>query len=85
MSQEQFLDGLVSLLKDAGMAFMISGSLASSFHGEPRTTNDLDLVVDPNIQSLNRFIDSLPGDWYVSREAALHGRTVFNVIDREHG
>jgi hypothetical protein len=41
---------------------MVSGSLASSFHGDPRATNDFDLVIDPNPSSLNRFVNSLPAE-----------------------
>ena len=67
---------------------MVSGSLASSFHGDPRATNDFDLVIDPNLKSLNRFVESLPGDWYASKDAAqaaLRQRSMFNVIDVASG
>ncbi|MGD0541978.1 MAG: hypothetical protein ABSB33_10705 [Tepidisphaeraceae bacterium] len=86
MSQEDFFEQLATRLKAAGIPFMISGSLASSFYGEPRATNDFDLIIDPDASRLNRFLDSLPPEWYVSREAA-HGalarRLMFNVIDTE--
>ena len=67
---------------------MVSGSLARSFHGDPRATNDFDLVIDPNLDSLNRFIDSLPVDWYASKEAAqaaFKQRSMFNVVDAGSG
>ncbi len=71
MSQEAFFAQIATLLKAAGIPFMISGSLASSFYGEPRATNDFDLVIDPDAANLNRFLNSLPPEWYVSSEAAL--------------
>ena len=67
---------------------MISGSLASSFHGEPRATNDLDMVIEPSSDTLNPFVYSLPNQWYVSREAAhaaLGRRSMFNIIDTQQG
>ncbi len=88
MNQEGFLHQITELLNAAAIPFMVSGSLASSFHGEPRATNDLDLVIDPNAETLNRFVRSLPTEWYVSPDAAnaaLNRRSVFNVIDTEHG
>lgn len=88
MSQDDFLNQITKLLNAAAIPFMISGSLASSLHGEPRATNDMDLVIDPNAETLNRFVHSLPAEWYVSPDAAnaaLGQRSMFNVIDTEHG
>lgn len=86
--QEPFFRQLTTLLDRAGIPFMVSGSLASSFHGDPRATNDFDLVIDPDFDSLNRFLRSLPADWYASKDtarAALRQRSMFNVIDSGAG
>jgi hypothetical protein len=86
--QEPFFRQLTMLLERAGIPFMVSGSLASSFHGDPRATNDFDLVIDPHLDSLNRFVESLPADWYASKEAAqaaLRQRSMFNVVDASSG
>ena len=45
MNQEDFLERLVAKLEDAGIPYMISGSLGSTLHGEPRAINDIDLVI----------------------------------------
>jgi hypothetical protein len=34
-------------LRGAGVPWMLTGSTASSYYGEPRATNDVDIVVDP--------------------------------------
>jgi hypothetical protein len=41
------LERLVRLLEGASIPFMIAGSFASTAHGLPRTTQDLDVVIDP--------------------------------------
>jgi len=68
---------------------MLAGSFASSYHGDPRTTNDIDLVIAPTRTSLEAFVRSLePTEYYVSPEAALEafGRQgQFNVIVLESG
>jgi hypothetical protein len=87
-NQKDFFQQLAALLTSAGIPFMVSGSLASSFHGRPRATNDFDIVVDPQPDSLDKFVDSLPSDWYISRDAArlaLTQRSMFNVLDPEGG
>ena len=64
--------------------YMLSGSLCSSFHGQPRATNDADIVIDPTKDQLLAFVDSLEPDYYVSRDGALDSldnHSMFNVID----
>ena len=68
---------------------MIGGSFASTFHGHPRATQDIDIVIDPTRDALLRFTTSLPGERvYVGQTAALEAfehRVMFNVIDLESG
>jgi len=46
-------------LDGAGVPYMLVGSFASTPHGAPRTTQDIDLVIDPTSASLARFVASL--------------------------
>ena len=41
-----FLKRLVEKLSEAGIPFMLVGSVAASYHGHPRSTFDIDAVVD---------------------------------------
>jgi len=87
-SQRDFLARLVARLDAAGIPFMISGSLGSGFHGEPRATNDIDVVIDPTEAQLNVFIQSLGEGYYVSPEharEAFRNRRMFNVVDHRTG
>jgi len=76
-------------LERAGIPYMVTGSLASSFHGEPRTTRDVDLVIDPTPQALTGFVDGLPAaEFYVDADAArvaLQERSQFNLVEVETG
>lgn len=89
MSQGDLLAHITRRLDDAGIPHMVVGSLASSFHAEPRTTQDLDIVIDPTADGLRLFVDGLPGvDFYVDASAAadaLDRRTSFNIIEIETG
>jgi hypothetical protein len=80
---------IVRKLDRAGIEHMLAGSFASSFHGEPRTTNDIDLVIDCDRASLERFVRRLdPSRFYVSAEAADQAwrqRGLFNVVVLESG
>ncbi len=84
--QEAFLRRLVQALDKAKIAYMLSGSLGSSFHGEPRATNDIDMVIAAEEKQLLRFVELLGDKYYVSRKAVLeacHHRSMFNIIDHE--
>jgi hypothetical protein len=64
---------------------MVVGSLASSFHGEPRQTRDIDIVVEADPDGLRRFRESLDEDEFYSDAAAMleavDRRTSFNIVD----
>lgn len=67
---------------------MISGSVASSFHGEPRATNDVDIVIGATPSQLHKFVQSLGREYYVSAAAAenaLQHNSMFNVVDIQTG
>ena len=80
-----FLARLSAKLTSAGVPHMVVGSFASSFHGVPRSSQDLDLVIDPEPASLRRFLADLPpAEYYADADAAvdaLDRRGQFNVID----
>jgi len=89
MTLAGLLARLVKALDDAGIPYMVTGSLASSFHGEPRATMDIDIVIDPAPDSLDRFLARLEPstrrlDAHAARQA-LRDRTQFNVIDPDTG
>jgi hypothetical protein len=84
MNQHEFVLDLIRRLETAGIPFMIVGSLCSVFYSKPRFTEDADLVIDPSPEQLERFLQLLGEDYYVSPEAARDAyrrRSMFNVMD----
>lgn len=80
-----FLSRLVGALDQAGVPSMLAGSFASSMHGAPRATRDIDLVIDPTSDSLDSLVDRLAReDFYLDPDVAkaeFRRRGQFNVID----
>ena len=67
---------------------MVTGSVASTYFGEPRQTRDVDVVVDPVPETLDPFVASWKGDGYADLTAAreaLAERGMFNIVDYETG
>lgn len=86
--QADFLNRLTAKLSAAGIPFMLVGSVAASYHGHPRSTLDIDLVVEADEAALCRFARSLGDGYYVDEDAirdAVRWRSVFNIIDEDSG
>ena len=87
--QREFLEQLVGQLEKCSVAFMVTGSIASSFHGEPRATRDVDLVIDCSGDQLAALLEAVQQQgWYVDPAAAMAAhaeRAMFNIIDPASG
>jgi len=83
MSLAAAFEPLRAALEYAEIRYAIGGSWASTAFGEPRFTNDLDILGEFTEQNLERFLSSLPDTFYVDAEEALtairRGRS-FNAI-----
>jgi len=82
--EEETLATVVRDLNRLGIPYMLTGSVASSYHGHPRTTHDADLVIDPTPAQLDELVEQLASDdFYVDADSArdaLRRRSQFNVI-----
>jgi hypothetical protein len=80
---------IVEVLDRASIPYMLTGSFASSYHGAPRATQDIDIVIAPTPDQLRTLITLLPEtEYYADLEAALdaHRRqSQFNIIDLATG
>jgi hypothetical protein len=83
--EQEALVGLVRVLQQLGIPHMVTGSVASSFHGRPRLTHDADVVVDPTPEQLDALVKGLleAGHYVDASRArdALRRRVPFNVVD----
>ena len=89
MNVPESLRRCIAELNRAGIPYMLTGSFASAHYGVPRSTQDIDIVIEANEAQIRDLIRGLSGArYYVELDAALeaHRReSMFNVIDRETG
>jgi hypothetical protein len=74
---------IVAALQQLGVSYYIGGSVASSAHGLPRTTLDVDLVADLKPTHVEDLVRILGGEYYLDAEVirdATRQLTTFNVI-----
>jgi hypothetical protein len=79
------LDAIATALDALGITWAIGGSLASSAHGEPRATNDVDVIALLDEPAARKLGTLLGPDFYIDDDvarAAVRARSSFNVIDK---
>lgn len=89
MSQQELLKRVVQTLNQAGIEYMLTGSVASSLQGEPRSTHDIDLVITIQSPQINRLVQAFTSpDFYLDRDAildAIRRKSMFNLINTKSG
>jgi len=84
MSAElEVLQDAIARLEGAGIAYMLTGSVALSYYAEPRMTRDVDLVVELENRDPGSVAALFAPDYYVSETdvaQAIAARTMFNVL-----
>lgn len=74
---------IANVLERLGVPYLIGGSLASSLHGLPRATQDVDVVAALEARHVPGLVSALEEDFYLDEPAvrdAVARRSTFNVI-----
>ncbi len=80
------VERIASILTSLGIRFHLTGGLASSFYGEPRTTRDADFVVRLAPGDVRPLIDALNERFLINEASvrdAVGRRGMFQALDRE--
>ena len=65
MSVPDVFRRITTALNQARISYMLSGSFASAHYGVPRSTQDIDLVVEATPTELRAFVEALSaGEYY---------------------
>jgi hypothetical protein len=77
------LAALLHVLNELGIKYFAVGSVASSIHGLPRYTQDVDLVVELGQEHVERIFSLTSRDFYMDRDEAQRAARLeraFNLI-----
>lgn len=89
MEQSELLHFVVSVLERLGLRYFVTGSTVTIFYGEPRFTNDINIVVDLPEGAVAEFCRQFPeAEFYVSEDAAseaVRRHSQFNIIQPRSG
>ena len=79
------IESIARALDGVAARWAIGGSMASATHGEPRATNDVDVVAELDEPRARRLTQLLGIDFYADADIAAEAvrtRGSFNVIDK---
>jgi len=77
---------VTSALESAGIAYMVTGSIAAGHYAVPRMTRDIDLVVELEPDDAERIVALFERDFDCRLESirgAIARRSIFNLIHTE--
>ncbi len=74
---------LAGILEDLGIDYLVGGSVASSLHGIPRATQDVDMLARMEQSHVGPLVDKLGEQYYWDEKAIRHAvrqKGTFNLI-----
>ena len=85
----ELLQKVVDVFERLQISYLVTGSVASMAYGEPRLTNDIDIVAAIDGQHITALLSAFPPDeFYISGEMireAIHHHGQFNIIHPASG
>jgi hypothetical protein len=84
VSERELLVDCLTRLNRARIAYFVTGSMASNYWGIPRTTHDLDFVIQLPSDAIATLVEEFRNDFYLDLEsvrAAYQPPFQFNAID----
>ncbi len=73
-------------LEGAGIAYMLTGSMAMNYYAQPRMTRDIDVVVALSLRDIDTVVRLFTPEYYVAREAvsdSIEHESLFNLIHQD--
>jgi hypothetical protein len=89
VTQAELLRYLAEVLDTLGVEYMIGGSQAAMYYGEPRLTRDVDVIVKLRLDDLPAFVARFPPEAFYLDEQSARDAVVasgqFNIIHPTSG
>jgi hypothetical protein len=84
MTEKELLVDCLRRLNRADVPYMLTGSMASNYWGIPRTTHDLDFVVQLPEKAISGLVEAFSGDFFLDPDmirSAFNPPYQLNAID----
>jgi hypothetical protein len=89
MDPHELLERVAGILENLQIPYLVTGSVAAMAFGEPRMTNDIDIVAAVEHENVGGLMVAFPEEeFYISEDAirdAVRHQTQFNIIHPASG
>jgi hypothetical protein len=87
MNEEiELLKDIARRLEDAGIEYMMTGSMALAFYSTPRMTRDIDIILQVSYADVGKIVALFKKDFYIDENSvrqAVRDQSMFNIIHNE--
>src|SRR5438874_9806634 len=86
LNEFDVLSDVAKRLTQAGIPYMLTGSLAMNYYSLPRMTRDIDIIVAARGNDVDRIVSLFEADYYIERDSvsrAIANERSFNIIHNE--
>jgi hypothetical protein len=86
MNEIDIVRDISQKFEQAGIPYMLTGSMAMNYHAQPRMTRDIDVVIAIGPEDVERVAALFRPDYYLSEEnirESLAHESIFNLIHEE--
>jgi hypothetical protein len=86
MNEIDIVRDISQRFEQAGVPYMLTGSMAMNYYAQPRMTRDIDVVIAIGPEDAERIAALFRPDYYVSEEnirQSLRDESIFNLIHQE--
>ncbi len=85
----EFLKKIVGVFEQLGIPYLVTGAVAAMAYGEPRLTNDIDIVAGIEERHISGLLSAFPSDeFYINEETvreSISNYGQFNIIHPASG
>jgi predicted nucleotidyltransferase len=83
MTEIEILYDVTDKLEQAGISYMLTGSMAMNYYAVPRMTRDIDIIIELKSGDIDRVTQIFESEYYISDigvKEALKYKSSFNII-----
>lgn len=88
MNFEEVVLRVVNILNQQNIPYFVTGALAVVYYGEPRTTHDIDLVIEISNKDIDILVKLFEQEFSIDRvsiKAAIKEKSMFNAVHKDTG
>ena len=78
----------IEILDRINIPYFVTGALAVVYYGEPRTTHDIDLVVEIKEKNIDTLVKNFKKEFFIdeiSITTAIQENSMFNIVHKDTG